>query len=72
MRYRRSAGWNLCVGSGTVSLCKGLVDERFKRRGMRWSATALTRVLALWGGGLHDRYDDSGGRPAIGPWQHEG
>ena len=35
MRYPKFREMGLCVGSGAVeSMCKGLVGERFKRRGM--------------------------------------
>ena len=37
---------------------KGLVGERFKRRGMRWSAAGANAVLALRAAVFNDRCDD--------------
>ena len=49
----------LCVGSGAVeSMCKGLVGERFKRRGMRWSVAGANAVLALRAAIFNEEYDD--------------
>ena len=48
MRYPTFRGMGLCIGAGTVeSMCKGLVGERFKRRGMRWSVAGANAVLVL-------------------------
>ena len=59
MRYLTFRRMGLCVGSGTVeSMCKGLVGERFKRRGMRWSVAGANAVLALRATIFNDDYDD--------------
>ena len=59
MRYPTFRGMGLCIGSGAVeSMCKGLVSERFKRRGMRWSVAGANAVLALRAAIFNDRYDD--------------
>ena len=41
-----------------MGLCKGLVGERFKRRGVRWSVAGANAVLALRAAVFNDRYDD--------------
>ena len=59
MRYPKFRKMGLCVGSGVVeSMCKGLVGERFKHRGMRWSVAGANAVLALRAAVFNDRYDD--------------
>ena len=59
MRYPTFRGMGLCIGSGAVeSMCKGLVGERFKRRGMRWSVAGANAVLALRSAIFNDSYDD--------------
>ncbi len=59
MRYPKFREMGLCVGSGTVeSMCKGLVGERFKRRGMRWSVAGANAVLALRAAIFNEDYDD--------------
>ena len=58
-RYPTFRRMGLCIGSGTVeSMCKGLVGERFKRRGMRWSVAGANAVLALRTAIFNDDYDD--------------
>ena len=59
MRYPAFRKMGLCVGSGTVeSMCKGLVGERFKRRGMRWSVAGANAILALRAAIFNETYDD--------------
>ena len=59
MRYPVFRAMGLCVGSGAVeSMCKGLVGERFKRRGMRWSVAGANAILALRAAIFNERYDD--------------
>ena len=59
MRYPTFRAMGLCVGSGAVeSTCKGLVGERFKGRGMRWSVAGANAILALRAAILNERYDD--------------
>ena len=68
MRYPTFRRMGLCVGSGTVeSMCKGLVGERFKRRGMRWSVAGANAVLALRVAIFNDDYDDFWPPPGEAP-----
>ena len=68
MRYPKFRRMGLRVGSGTVgSMCKGLVGERFKRRGMRWTVAGANAVLALRAAIFNDRYDDFRRPPSQAP-----
>ena len=68
MRYPEFRKMGLCIGSGVVeSMCKGLVGERFKRRGMRWSVAGANAVLALRAAIFNDRYDDFWQPPSQAP-----
>ena len=68
MRYPKFREMGLRIGSGTVeSMCKGLVGERFKRRGMRWSVAGANAVLALRAAIFNDRYDDFWQPPSQAP-----
>ena len=59
MRYPTFRRMGLCIGSGAVeSMCKGLVGERFKRRGMRWSVAGANAILALRAAIFNGSYDD--------------
>ena len=59
MRHPKFCGVGLCVWFGAVeSMCKGLVGERFKRRGMRWSVAGANAVLALRAAIFNEDYDD--------------
>lgn len=61
VQYSKFKGLNLPLGSGLIeSACKGLITQRFKGTGMRWSENGFNHLLRLRLDWMNGRFGSSG------------